>query len=87
MQKLSIPVLVINGEKDIQVEYKSNLAAIETALKKGNNKQYKIKSYSNLNHLFQESTTGDIDEYAKIEQTISPKVLSDITYWIETQIK
>ena len=87
LQKLSIPVLVINGEKDIQVEYKSNLAAIETALKKGNNKQYKIKSYHNLNHLFQESTTGDIDEYAKIEQTISPKVLSDITNWIETQIK
>ena len=87
LQKLSIPVLVINGEKDIQVEYKSNLAAIETALKKGNNKQYKIKSYSNLNHLFQESTTGDIDEYAKIEQTISPKVLSDITNWIEAQIK
>lgn len=87
LQKLSLPVLVLNGEKDIQVEYKSNLHAIEAALKKGQNKQYEIKSYPNLNHLFQESTTGEIDEYAKIEQTISPKVLLDITNWIEAQIK
>ena len=87
LQKLSIPVLVINGEKDTQVEYKSNLAAIEAALKKGNNKQFEIKSYPNLNHLFQESITGEIDEYAKVEQTISPEVLSDISNWIEAQIK
>ena len=87
LQKLSIPVLAINGENDTQVEYQSNLNKIETALKKGDNKHYQIKSYSGLNHLFQESTTGDIDEYGKIEQTISPKVLSDITSWIKMQIK
>ena len=87
LQKLSIPVLAINGENDTQVEYKSNLSAIELALIKGNNKDYKIKSYPRLNHLFQESKTGEINEYAKIEQTISPEVLSDITNWIEAQIK
>ena len=87
LQKLSIPVLAINGENDTQVEYKSNLSAIELALIKGNNKDYKIKSYPRLNHLFQESKTGEINEYAKIEQTISPEVLSDITNWIGAQIK
>lgn len=87
LQKLSIPVLAINGENDTQVEYKSNISAIELALIKGNNKDYKIKSYPRLNHLFQESKTGEINEYAKIEQTISPEVLSDITNWIEAQIK
>lgn len=87
LQQLSIPVLAINGENDTQVEYKSNLSAIELALIKGKNKDYKIKSYPKLNHLFQESTTGEISEYAKIEQTTSPEVLSDITNWIEAQIK
>ena len=87
LQKLSIPVLAINGENDTQVEYKSNISAIELALIKGNNKDYKIKSYPRLNHLFQESKTGEINEYAKIEQTISPEVLSDITNWIGAQIK
>ena len=87
LQKLSIPVLAINGEKDTQVDYKCNLSAIESALIEGGNIKYEIKTYPNLNHLFQESNTGEIDEYVKIEQTISPKVLSDVTKWIETQIK
>lgn len=87
LQKLSIPVLAINGEKDTQVDYKCNLSAIEAALIQADNIKYKIKTYPNLNHLFQESNTGEIDEYVKIEQTISPKVLSDVTKWIETQIK
>ena len=87
LQKLSIPVLAINGEKDTQVDYKCNLSAIEAALIQADNIKYKIKTYPNLNHLFQESNTGEIDEYVKIEQTISTKVLSDITKWIEAQIK
>lgn len=87
IQKLSIPVLAINGENDTQVEYQSNLDGIEKALKRANNKQYSIKSYPNLNHLFQESTTGEIDEYGKIEQTFSPIVMSDMAKWIKQQVK
>ena len=87
LQKLTIPILAINGEKDTQVDYKKNLTAIEASLKKGSNKHYTIKIYPKLNHLFQKSTTGEIDEYVKIEQTISPEVLSDITMWIQKQVK
>lgn len=87
LQKLTIPVLAINGENDTQVDYKTNLTIIEAALKKGGNKHYTIKTYPLLNHLFQNSTTGEIDEYGKIEQTISPEVLSDITKWIQEQVK
>ncbi len=87
LKNVSIPVLAINGENDTQVEYKTNLGLIENALKKGNNKHYTIKSYPQLNHLFQESTTGEIEEYGKIEQTISPKVMEDVTNWIEIQVK
>lgn len=87
LENISIPVLAINGENDTQVEYQINLNKIKTALKKANNKHYTIKSYPQLNHLFQESTTGELDEYGKIEQTISPEVLSDITNWILEQVK
>lgn len=87
LEKVSIPVLAINGENDTQVEYQTNLNKIEAALKKANNKHYTIKSYPQLNHLFQESTTGEIEEYGKIEQTISPEVLSDVTNWILEQVK
>lgn len=87
LKNVSLPVLAINGENDTQVEYKTNLGLIENALKKGKNKHYTIKTYPLLNHLFQESTTGEIEEYGKIEQTISPKVMEDITKWIEGQVK
>lgn len=85
IQNLSIPVFAINGENDKQVEYQRNLYQIENALKRANNKLYHIKSYPNLNHLFQESNTGEISEYGEIEQTISPIVLSDIENWILQQ--
>lgn len=85
LQKLSIPILAINGERDTQVDYETNLSGIENALKKGDNKSYTIKTYPRLNHLFQESTTGEINEYGNIEQTMSPSVLSDIATWIKQQ--
>ena len=66
-RSLTIPILAINGQNDTQVEYQTNLKEIEEALKKANNKHYTIKSYPHLNHLFQESSTGEIDEYGKKE--------------------
>ncbi len=81
-EKLSIPVLSLNGSKDIQVNATINQNAIRNALIKGNNKNYKIVELENLNHLFQESKTGNINEYKKLEQTISPIVLEEISNWI-----
>ena len=43
----------------------------------------KIKSYPGLNHMFQPCLTGEASEYAQIEQTISPEVLSDIISFIK----
>lgn len=87
LEKLSIPILAINGENDTQVNYHTNLNGIKQALKKANNKHYTINSYPHLNHLFQESNSGEIGEYGEIEQTISPEVLSDIAEWIKQQVE
>ncbi|CAN5389687.1 alpha/beta fold hydrolase [soil metagenome] len=81
-EKLSIPVLSLNGTKDIQVDATINQNAIQNALIKGNNKTYKIVELKNLNHLFQECETGKIEEYKKIEQTMSPIALKEISDWI-----
>jgi hypothetical protein len=35
-----------------------------------------------MNHLFQETTTGSIEEYGKLEQTIAPAVLEKMSAWI-----
>jgi fermentation-respiration switch protein FrsA (DUF1100 family) len=82
LEKVKCPVLAVNGSKDLQVPPKENLEAISTALKKGGNTKVSVKEYPNLNHLFQECTTGSPAEYATIEQTFSPDVLKDLGDWI-----
>ncbi len=87
IEKVKCPVLAINGDKDFQVPSKENLNAIEIATKKGNNKKVEIVELKNLNHLFQECSTGFQDEYSKIEQTMSPATLNIISNWIKKQVK
>lgn len=87
LEKVTCPVLAVNGEKDLQVPPKENLAAIEKALKKGGNKEVTTIEFPNLNHLFQEAETGNPLEYSSIEQTFSPIALESITKWIKEQVK
>jgi hypothetical protein len=80
--KLKIPVLAINGTKDLQVISKENLAGIKASLEKAKNKKFEIVEFPNLNHLFQEAKTGAVEEYGQIEQTIAPQVLEKMSSWI-----
>lgn len=81
ISKTTCPVLVMNGEKDLQVIASSNVEAIKGNLPK--NKKSQVKIYPGLNHLFQECSTGLPTEYINIEQTISPIVLEDIAAWLK----
>ena len=85
LEKVTCPVLAVNGEKDLQVPSDENLTAIKNALTKGGNKNVSIKEFENLNHLFQECETGSPNEYGTIEQTFSPLALAEITQWILAQ--
>jgi pimeloyl-ACP methyl ester carboxylesterase len=87
LEQVKCPVLALNGSNDLQVGAKENLSAISEALKKGGNKNVTIKEYPDLNHLFQECTTGLPAEYEIIEQTISPEVLKDVAGWILNNYK
>ena len=87
LTQVTCPVLAINGEKDLQVPPKENLAAIKKALKKGSNKNFVTKELPGLNHLFQECKTGSPDEYGEIEQTFSPIALDEVLNWIQLKIK
>lgn len=78
---LDIPVLAILGEKDQQVPAALNQKELETALDNGH-EQNQLVVMPGLNHLFQTAETGDISEYIKIEETISPKVLELVKDYI-----
>ena len=82
LQRVKCPVLALNGEKDVQVDPRLNLPAIQAAVEKGGNTRFKTVEFPALNHLFQSCTTGGLSEYQTIEETISPTVLQTITDWI-----
>ena len=87
LQKVTCPVLAINGEKDLQVPYRENLDAIGKALRAGGNTDVTTLSMPNLNHLFQTSQTGAPSEYAKIAETFAPAALDAISDWILKRVK
>jgi len=82
LENVTVPVLALNGEKDLQVPPKENLSAIEEALKSAGNKNYKIVELPGLNHLFQHCKTCTIPEYGQIEETFSLEALNIIGDWI-----
>ena len=87
LEKVTCPVLALFGSKDMQVPPEENKKAIKKALKKAGNTDFKIEILPNLNHLFQECETGSPAEYAKIEQTLSPVALKEISDWIKNHLK
>ncbi len=82
LEKVKCPVLAVIGEKDLQVKAKPNLEAIESALKKGGNKQFRCVELKGLNHLFQPCKTGLLSEYGQIEETFAPDALKLISDWV-----
>ncbi|MDD3003640.1 alpha/beta hydrolase [Flavobacterium sp.] len=87
LKKTKCPVLVLNGEKDIQVTAKLNTEAITKALHEGKNKNVQVQIFPNLNHLFQHCTACNVAEYSQIEETFSSEVLKTMSDWIHKQIK
>ena len=82
LRSVDCPVLVLNGELDLQVVPAQNLPPIAKALEEGGNRDYLIVKLPKLNHLFQTSRTGSLDEYSKIEETIAPVALETMSGWI-----
>lgn len=82
LTKITCPVLAVNGTLDVQVRSSSNLSAIKANLTKAGNTKFKIATLTGLNHLLQKATTGGVDEYANINETVDPAALTRVSTWI-----
>jgi len=87
LEKVKVPVLALNGSKDLQVPPKEDLKGVEEALKSGGNKNFKTVELPGLNHLFQHAKTGAPTEYGTIEETFSTEALKIICDWIKEVTK
>ncbi len=82
LEKVTVPVLAINGTRDLYVPHEENLREIEAALKRGGNTRYEIRALPGINHFLQHAETGTARESEMIEETIAVEVLELIADWI-----
>src|SRR2546430_338297 len=82
LKKTQCPVLALNGDKDLQIASKENLAQIEKALREGGNKDFQTHELAGLNHLFQHAPTGSPTEYGGIQESFAPEALTLVSDWI-----
>lgn len=82
LRGVSVPVLALIGELDLQVPPDENLPEIEAALVRGGNRDVTVMELEGLNHLFQRAETGSPAEYAHIEETMAPEAMEAVAQWI-----
>jgi pimeloyl-ACP methyl ester carboxylesterase len=83
--RLKVPVLALNGELDRQVLPRENLPEMKKALR--HDPDVTVREMPGLNHLFQTAKTGAATEYAEIDETMSPAVLTLVSDWIAHHAK
>lgn len=82
LARTRVPVLALNGGRDVQVDAEQNLPAIRAALADAENADVETHRLAGLNHLFQTAVSGLPHEYGTIEETMAPGVLDGIRDWI-----
>ncbi len=80
LSKLTVPVLAVNGSKDLQVLAGQNLPAIRAAMSA--NRDLTAVELPGLNHLLQTAMTGAVGEYNDIPETVAPAALKVIGDWV-----
>lgn len=81
LRKLSIPVLALFGGKDVQVKVEVNKPPIKNVLETAD-VPYRIKVFSQANHLFQKADTGLPQEYGTLKSVFLRGFTSTVTEWI-----
>ena len=85
LRDLQKPMLILQGEKDVQVKVDRDFNLYRELLKDKQNVMFKL--YENLNHAFVPAIYDDImkarKEFSK-ERHIGEDVIGDIANWIKT---
>ncbi len=82
VRSLRIPTFMIFGEKDLQVAPSLNEVPARSLAPSAT-----VTVYPGLNHLMQHAATGNVDEYAGIEETMSEDVINDVVTFIKHNAK
>jgi len=82
MEQIKCPALVLNGDRDLQVDANDTVPLLRQAYEKSGNKDFTVMEIEGVNHLFQKAQSGSPALYGAIEETIAPEVLNAIGSWL-----
>lgn len=85
--KITVPVLGLYGGNDAQVDADQNSTALQAALEKAGNEDVTITVLPTANHLFQDATTGSVQEYVQLEPHLMPEFLSAVSDWLLAHVE
>ncbi|MGH9905987.1 MAG: alpha/beta hydrolase family protein [Pyrinomonadaceae bacterium] len=85
-EQTSNPVLVLYGERDRNVPAAKNVVALESALKKAGNKDYRIIVFPKANHEGLEAETGGEEEFPYLKRYVTGYLDTPIN-WILKRVE
>lgn len=81
---VKVPIVALNGDKDLMVSGKSNLENWKKYAAAGGNHKAETHLRPGLNHLFLPCVTFTTQEYSSIKASFSPEALNIIANWIQS---
>jgi pimeloyl-ACP methyl ester carboxylesterase len=81
LAKVRVPVLALNGDRDLLVDY-HGLAPVAAALRQAGNRDVTTQVLPGLNHLLQPCRTCLSNEYNDLDITLDPAVLRVVGNWL-----
>lgn len=82
LRRIAVPILVLFGELDVQVDVQQNRGPFEAALAEAGNDDVTVVVFPQANHLFQEAVTGGPEEYLALDMAFLPGFLDTISDWL-----
>ena len=82
-RKVNCPVLLLGGDKDLQVPNATAIPAIANILKDHHDTNVETHLLRGLNHLFQHCLTCTFLEYGQLAETFSPEALGIMADWLD----
>ncbi len=85
--KVEVPVLIIQGEKDLQVPQGEAELLAQALREAGDNEDVEVHIFPDLNHLMRHHPEEPNLQYRHLDQPVDERVLQIISSWIQNQIQ
>lgn len=85
--QIDVPVLVVLGGLDTQVDQEKAQASLQAAFDAAGNPDATITTFDQANHLFQAAQTGAPAEYAELPNEFVSGFLTTLSEWLLTRVE